>query len=40
MDKVLYVELVEDKFDDWCGNCEYLVSILKDFYVPLKLFLR
>ena len=25
MDKTLYVELVEDKFDDWKGNCEHLV---------------
>ena len=25
MDKALYVELVEDKFLDWMGSCEYLV---------------
>ena len=25
MDKVLYTELIEDKFADWCGSCEYLV---------------
>ena len=25
MDTTLYVELVEDKFEDWCGNCEHLV---------------
>ena len=25
MDKVLYVELIEDKFADWIGSCEYLV---------------
>ena len=25
MNQMLYVELIEDKFDDWCGNCEYLV---------------
>jgi len=25
MDTVLYRELIEDKFEAWCGNCEYLV---------------
>ena len=25
MDTTLYVELIEDKFEDWCGNCEHLV---------------
>ena len=25
MNEDVYVELIEDKFDDWCGNCEYLV---------------
>ena len=25
MDRTLYTELIEDKFEDWCGNCEYLV---------------
>jgi len=25
MDSMLYGELIEDKFEDWCGNCEYLV---------------
>ena len=25
MTQEVYAELVEDKFDDWCGNCEYLV---------------
>ena len=25
MDRYVYAELVEDKFDDWRGNCEYLV---------------
>ena len=25
MNTVLYVELVEDKFTDWCGDCEFLV---------------
>jgi hypothetical protein len=25
MDTALYVELIEDKFEDWCGNCEHLV---------------
>ena len=25
MDRVLYTELVEDKFEDWCGTCEYVV---------------
>lgn len=25
MDKLVYSELVEDKFDEWRGNCEYLV---------------
>jgi hypothetical protein len=25
MDTTLYVELIEDKFENWMGNCEYLV---------------
>ena len=25
MDQHVYAELIEDKFEDWCGNCEYLV---------------
>ena len=25
MNNMLYAELVEDKFEDWCGNCEWLV---------------
>ena len=25
MNQMLYAELIEDKFEDWCGNCEYLV---------------
>ena len=25
MDTTLYVELIEDKFEDWCGDCKYLV---------------
>lgn len=25
MDRMLYCELIEDKFESWCGNCEYLV---------------
>ena len=25
MNAEIYAELVEDKFTDWCGNCEYLV---------------
>ena len=25
MDKYIYSELVEDKFDEWRGNCEHLV---------------
>ena len=25
MDTTLYVELIEDKFDDWMGSCEFLV---------------
>jgi hypothetical protein len=25
MNKDLYTELIEDKFEGWCGNCEYLV---------------
>ena len=25
MDKHLYAELVEEKFESWCGNCEWLV---------------
>ena len=24
-DKYVYSELVEEKFEDWCGNCEWLV---------------
>lgn len=33
MDRTLYTELIEDKFDDWCGNCEYLVC---DFEACLR----
>ena len=25
MNSLLYSELIEDKFTDWCGDCEYLV---------------
>ena len=25
MDQNLYAEFIEDKFDDWCCGCEYLV---------------
>ena len=25
MNQLVYAELIEDKFEDWCGNCEYLV---------------
>ena len=25
MNSTLYAELVEDHFEDWCGNCEFLV---------------
>ena len=25
MNQVIYTELVEDKFEDWCGDCDYLV---------------
>ena len=25
MDQILYAEFVEDKYEEWCGNCEYLV---------------
>jgi hypothetical protein len=25
MNQILYAELIEDKFEDWCGNCEHLV---------------
>jgi len=33
MDRTLYTELIEDKFDDWRGNCEYLVC---DFEACLR----
>ena len=25
MDQNVYAELIEDKFEKWCGSCEYLV---------------
>ena len=25
MNQLVYAELIEDKFEDWCGNCECLV---------------
>ena len=25
MDRVVYTELIEDKFEEWCANCEHLV---------------
>ena len=33
MDKILYTELIEDKFEDWCGACEHLVC---DFEACLR----
>ena len=25
MNEIFYTELIEDKFEEWCGNCEFLV---------------
>ena len=31
MNQMLYVELIEDHFTDWCGDCEYLVCDYERF---------